>query len=188
VVDPDRVAQYQVEAARNAERSSAHEEAIRHYERALEVLRGQTTDEARVCDLLLSQGEAQLRAGRLKAARKRFARSAAIARRIGAVDCLALSALGYHGVYTAAGETDEQRIELLEEARTALDPADSPLRARVLARLADSLLWVARDRALELSEAAVVVPVAGSTTALEVAEWVLVLLAPRVEVVAVGRI
>jgi DNA-binding SARP family transcriptional activator len=155
VVDPERVAQYQVEAARNAERSSAHEEAIRHYERALEVLGGQTSDEARVCELLLSQGKAQLRAGRLKAARKRFARSAAIARRIGAVNSLALSALGYHGMYTAAGDTDEQRIELLEEARTALDPADSPLRARVLARLADSLLWVARDRALELSEEAV---------------------------------
>jgi DNA-binding SARP family transcriptional activator/KaiC/GvpD/RAD55 family RecA-like ATPase len=154
-VDAERAAEYSIEAARHARRSGAYEEAIGHYGRALELLEGARPDELQICDILLRRGRVQLRAGRLKEARGTFSRAADIARQTRAVDRLALAALGYHGMYTAAGEVDRKRIDLLEEAEAALESADSPLRVRVLARLADSLLWVARDRALELSGEAV---------------------------------
>jgi DNA-binding SARP family transcriptional activator len=154
-VEPERAAGHLTDAARHAQRSAAYEDAITHYDRAIEVLGGARSDDPRICELLLSEGRAQLRAGRLRDARGTFGRAAEIARRTGAVEHLALAALGFHGMYTAAGEVDRERIELLEEARTALGFTDSALRARVLARLADSLLWVAGERALQLSEEAV---------------------------------
>jgi DNA-binding SARP family transcriptional activator/tetratricopeptide (TPR) repeat protein len=154
-VDPERAAHYSIEAAQHARRTGAYEEAIAHYGRALELLDSGSPDEMRICDLLLLLGKVELRAGRLDDAQRTFARAADIARRTGAVDRLALAALGFHGMYTPAGHVDQRRIDLLEEAQAALGPTDSPLRARVLARLADSVLWLARDRALELSGEAV---------------------------------
>jgi DNA-binding SARP family transcriptional activator/tetratricopeptide (TPR) repeat protein len=153
-VDREDAAQYSIQAAKYARRSGAYEEAIAHYGRALELLEKAAPDEVRICDLLLAQGKVQLRAGRLEQAEQTFGQAADIARREGAVDRLALAALGFHGMYTAAGEVDERRIALLEEAEAALGDRDSALRVRVLARLADSLLWLTRDRALRLSKQA----------------------------------
>jgi DNA-binding SARP family transcriptional activator/KaiC/GvpD/RAD55 family RecA-like ATPase len=150
-VDPERAAHFSIEAAKYARRSGAYEEAIAHYGRALELLESGSPNEMQICDLLLALGKVELRAGRLDQAQQTFGRAADIARRTGATDRLALAALGFHGMYTAAGDVDRKRIDLLEEAEGALGSADTPLRARVLARLADSLLWLERDRALELS-------------------------------------
>jgi DNA-binding SARP family transcriptional activator/tetratricopeptide (TPR) repeat protein len=155
VVEAERVAFYSIQAARYARRSGAYEEAIAHYDRALEVLGKTARDELQICDLLLSRGKVQLRAGRLDEAEETFAGAADIARRAGAVDRFALAALGYKGMYTAAGEVDKQRIDLLQEAEAALGSDDSPLRVRVLAGLSHSLLWLAPDRALELTGEAV---------------------------------
>jgi DNA-binding SARP family transcriptional activator/tetratricopeptide (TPR) repeat protein len=155
VVEAERVAHYSVQAAGYARRSGAYEEAAVHYGRALEVLADAGGDELQICDLLLARGKVQLRAGRLEEAEKTFARAADIARRAGAVDRLALAALGFKGLYTPAGEVDKGRIDLLQEARAALGSEDTPLRVRVLAGLSYSLLWVAPDRALELTAEAV---------------------------------
>jgi len=155
VVEAERVAFYSIQAARYARRSGAYEEAIAHYDRALEVLGNAGGDELQICDLLLSRGKVQLRAGRLDEAEKTFAGAADIARRAGMVDRFALAALGFKGMYTAAGEVDRQRIDLLQEAEAALGSEDSPLRVRVLAGLSHSLLWLAPDRALELTGEAV---------------------------------
>jgi DNA-binding SARP family transcriptional activator/tetratricopeptide (TPR) repeat protein len=155
VVEAERVAYYSVQAAWYARRSGAYEEAIAHYGRALEVLANAGGDELQICDLLLSCGKVQLRAGRLEEAEKTFAGAAKLARRAGAVERLALAALGFKGMYTPAGEVDTKRIDLLQEAETALGSEDSPLRVRVLAGLSQSLLWLAPDRALGLTGEAV---------------------------------
>jgi DNA-binding SARP family transcriptional activator/tetratricopeptide (TPR) repeat protein len=155
VIEAERVAHYSIQAARYAKGSGAYEEAIAHYGRALELLANAEGDELQICDLLLERGKVQLRAGRLDEAERTFAGAANIARRSGAVDRFALAALGYKGMYTAAGEVDAKRIDLLKEAQAALGPDDSPLHVRVLARLSESLLWFAPDQALELSGLAV---------------------------------
>jgi DNA-binding SARP family transcriptional activator/tetratricopeptide (TPR) repeat protein len=151
VIEAERVALYSIQAARYAKRSGAYEEAIAHYGRALELLANAKGDELQICDLLLARGKVQLRAGRLDEAERTFAGAADIARQSGAVDRFTLAALGYQGMYTAAGEIDRKGIDLLQEAHAALGDDDSPLRVRVLARLSASLLWLEPELALELS-------------------------------------
>jgi DNA-binding SARP family transcriptional activator len=151
VVEPRRAAEYSIEAAEDAERRAAYAQAGAHYRHAVELLGEAEADPSEVCDRLLAQGKAWLRAGHLGGARDSFGEAAAIARQTGGAEKLAQAALGFHGRYTSAGEEDPERIDLLDEALEALDPADSVLRARVLARLADSLMWVDPDRELRLS-------------------------------------
>jgi DNA-binding SARP family transcriptional activator len=166
-VDSERAAHYSIRAAQYARRSGAYEEAVGHYRRALELLETESADERQICDLLIALGKVELRAGRLERARRTFGRAADIARQTGDSQRLASAALGFHGMYTAAGDVDRERIALLEEAQAALGTADDPLRVRVLARLADSLLWVERDRALVLSgEALAIARRVGDTDAI----------------------
>src|SRR5262249_16943007 len=98
-------------------------------------------------------------------AREVFLQAAAIARKLRtrgdssrAVAFLARAAVGFGKVWfvTGTGMVDEQLVRLLEEARTAFDESDSPLRARVLARLAAELRWSApREQRAALSQQAV---------------------------------
>jgi DNA-binding SARP family transcriptional activator len=154
-VDAQVAAEYAIKAAKHAEHSAAYEEADAQYHRAVELLRSVATDESMICGLLIARGKSQLRAGQLDDARRTFRDAAAIARRNGETEKLAHAALGFHGRYSPAGEVHRERIELLEEALEALDPANSALRARLLARLADSLLWAEGDREVRLSADAV---------------------------------
>ena len=58
--------------------------------------------------------------------------------------------------YMAGGVVDEELTAILEEALSRLPAADSPLRARLLARLADELSFSSRrDVSAKLSEQAV---------------------------------
>ena len=151
---------YLIAAARHAEGGGAFVEAIALYDRALDQLAA--SDQRQVCRLLIYKGRAMMRASSRKtAARETLARAAAIARDIGASDLLGRAALGFHGRYTAAGQVDRKRIELLEEARSALDrdgdtsrPAQV-LRTRVVARLSESYMWADVERARKLSREAV---------------------------------
>lgn len=122
----------------------AHEEAAIHYGRALELLGGIETSGERRCDLLLRLGDARWRAGDARGARSTFEEAIGAARRLGAVELLARAALGY---VTALGgfllfarfEAGATGADVLEEALSALPQGDSPLRARLLARLAVEL-------------------------------------------------
>jgi DNA-binding SARP family transcriptional activator/tetratricopeptide (TPR) repeat protein len=168
-VDPQHAAQHSINAAKDAELSAAYQQASTQYDRAIELLGAAGADESQICELLIAKGKADLRAGRLERARDTFRDAAAIARRTGEAEQLAHAALGFHGRYTAAAEVHRERIKLLEEALDALDPADGALRARVLARLGDSLLWSAGDRGRELSTEAVrmAAPLGNATATLE---------------------
>jgi hypothetical protein len=94
-------------------------------------------------------------ASEVPAARAAYQQAAQLAKRIGAPELLARAALGL-GLEFTTGTVDPVEVGLLEEILAALGEADSPLRARVLARLARALLFTRQvQRRLALSEQAV---------------------------------
>ena len=119
----------------------AYEESVRLLRLALASLDHSLEDRPLLrCDLLLELGEAQARSGDETAAKARFLDAAAIARDLGLTDRVASAALGYSGrlAWGRAGG-DAQLVPLLEAGVGAVGNVDSPLRARLLARLAGAL-------------------------------------------------
>jgi DNA-binding CsgD family transcriptional regulator len=143
-------------AGRQALELLAWEEAAGLFERALAALElAERPDQQQRCELLLALGEARMAASEVSAARAAYQQAGGLARRIGAPDLLALAALGL-GLEFTAGIVDLVEVRLLEEALAALGEADSPLRARLLARLARALLFTPQvERRLALSAQAV---------------------------------
>jgi hypothetical protein len=142
VGDVSTAVDYLVRAGDRAASLVAYEEAGLHYERALGLV-GASEDASRElrCELLLRLGDAHWRAGDTRAARGSFEQAAEVARRLGDGEMLARAALGYviglgGFLLFARFEAGATGIGLLEEALAALPAEDSPLRARVLARLA----------------------------------------------------
>ena len=145
--DVEKAVDYSVRAGERATALVAYDEAVTHYEQALQVLDcARPADEARRCALLLSLGEARDRSGNAPLAKEAFLAAADLARKLGATDLLARAALAFCGRWLGlveVGKVDVQLIGLLEEALTALGNAESPLRARLLGRLATELYFVA---------------------------------------------
>jgi hypothetical protein len=113
----------------------AYEGAAAEYRRALHALRFAGPDEAGRCELLLRLGAAQARAGEYQQAKESCLQAAEIARRLGAPEQLARAALGFGERQVEGGLVNRQLVALLREALDGLGPQDSPLRARLLARL-----------------------------------------------------
>ena len=164
----ERAVEYSVRAGDRAGSVLAYEDAARLYARALQLLG--TTDQPpeRQAELLLKLGHVQARAGDEEGARRSFEQAAAIGRRAGATETLARAALGYVAgpaparigfgglLLTTRFEAGATGLALLQQALEALPPADSPLRARVLARLATELYPTEyRERRLALSQEAI---------------------------------
>jgi DNA-binding SARP family transcriptional activator/tetratricopeptide (TPR) repeat protein len=139
--DAERAIDYARRAGRDAVRLLAYEEAARLYRMALAAL--ETTlvphNETR-CDLLLALGDAEARAGNMPEAKNAFLAASEIARHCGMPEALAHAAVGYGGriVWARAGH-DLRLVALLRDALAGLPPSDSPLRVRLLARLAGAL-------------------------------------------------
>jgi tetratricopeptide (TPR) repeat protein len=126
----------------------APDEAVRHYRHALDLLGLLPPDRDRESELLVSLGDAQARAGQLLPARQTFLKGATVARGYGIAEALTGAALGFAAlspIYTV----DTEAVELLESALSALPAGDHPLRARVLARLANSLFLSNDDARLD---------------------------------------
>jgi tetratricopeptide (TPR) repeat protein len=113
----------------------AYEEAAAQYQRALDALKFAGPDEPVRCELLLRLGAAQARAGDYPDAKETCLRAAEISRRLGPPEQLARAALGFGERQVEGGLVDWQLVALLQEALDGLRPQDSPLRARLLARL-----------------------------------------------------
>jgi tetratricopeptide (TPR) repeat protein len=113
----------------------AYEEAAGEYQRALHALQVAGPDEPGRCELLLRLGAAQARAGNYQQAKESCLRAAEVSRELGAAEQLARAALGYGERQVEGGLVDRQLVALLQEALDGLGPQDSPLRARLLARL-----------------------------------------------------
>ena len=135
--DLDKGVRYARHAGDRALALLAYEEAARLYETALDA---DPSNERARCELLVSLGEAEVRAGNTPAAKQAFLDAAGIARRIGLRRELARAAGGYarEDMYIRAGR-DDRLVPLLEEGLAALAEEDVELRARLLARLAGAL-------------------------------------------------
>jgi DNA-binding CsgD family transcriptional regulator len=143
-------------AGRRALELLAWEEAAGLFERALAALElADQPDQHQRCQLLLDLGEARMAASDVAAARAAYQQVGELARRIGLPEALARAGLGL-GLEFTSGIVDQVEVRLLEDALVALGGADSPLRARVLARLAKALLFTPQaERRLALSTEAV---------------------------------
>ncbi|MDQ3548709.1 MAG: AAA family ATPase, partial [Chloroflexota bacterium] len=142
----EQVVDYAGKAGDAAMNQLAWEQAVGHYRRAVEARdRSGKADPPETCQLLLKLGDAQNRSGPgsgdAPEARESFLRAARIARESGDAEQLAQAAIGYAGVNIVAAFGGQQQSALLVEALEALPPADSPLRVRVLARLAADLWY-----------------------------------------------
>jgi hypothetical protein len=162
--DAEVAVDYSTRAGDRAARLLAYEDAARHFGHALRLLTpGEASLEHR-CEILLRLGDAQARASDTEAAKASFRGAADIASRIGAPERLAQAAfgfvtsdepvrLGFGGLLiTAIFEHGTTGIVLLEDALAALPEGDSPMRARVLARLATALYTASgNERRLEIA-------------------------------------
>jgi DNA-binding SARP family transcriptional activator/tetratricopeptide (TPR) repeat protein len=150
----DKAVDYTRRAGDQALGQLAFEEAVRHYETALALV----DDGVTRCELLLALGEAHARAGDQRAAKQAMAEAAELAERHGLPEHLGRAALGYGGrIIWEVSRDDAQLVPLLERAIEAQGEGDSPLRVRLLARLAGGPLRDASfppERKARLSEEA----------------------------------
>jgi len=151
--DPAKAMDLSMRAAERASRLLAYEDAASHYERALETMRlpGAASIKHEEGPLLLSMAEANKRAGRPDRCRQASLQAAALARTTASSELLAKAALCIGSTLMGAlGRTDQEQVELLEEALRAFPPQDSVLRCRLLAQLSSALYYFT-DRRLSLS-------------------------------------
>lgn len=140
--DLDRALAYARRAGAHAAKTCAHEVTVRSYDMALRALRlAGAADDPRRADLLVLLGHALWRSGEFTRARQSALQAIEMARRVGAVDTLGRAALCYAGDLQGFGLVvcDDTVVALLDEALHRLDAADSPLRAALMARLAEEL-------------------------------------------------
>ena len=153
---PDRAIDFALAAARRADRMLAWEEAAQHYRAALRAreLAGAVDDHVRA-ELLLALGASEERAGLEEESRATFQAAIRTARQLGDPVLLARGALGVAGPWSALSRSDPERVALLDEALEALPDEDSPLRARLLARMSLELYYAGEpELRLALSEEA----------------------------------
>ena len=150
--EPGAAVPYLEQGAERAMAMAAYEQAAALW------LRAADTDAGRRGALLLSAGEALLRAGDPAGAAAHLAEASAIARRTGDSILLGRAAVARCGLGVEIVEIDQERVELLEEALASIparaDPADV---SALLARLAVELYYApSRSRSEALSADAVV--------------------------------
>ena len=105
---------YSARAARRALAALAYEEAVGHFERALEALElSNSPDDATRCELLLGLGESRAKASEFDHSRAAFQAAAELARTAGLGEHLARAALGLGRGWIEQGTADPAIIGLL---------------------------------------------------------------------------
>jgi serine/threonine protein kinase/class 3 adenylate cyclase len=140
--DAGKAADYAWWAGEQAVAQHAYEDAVGHFEAALELLSEVDDEPARGCELQLALGDARWRLGDTTAAKETFLSAANLARKLLLADAFARAALGYGGGiggFGIADRADETLLELLRAALKTLPEQDSVIRVRVLARLSVEL-------------------------------------------------
>ncbi len=155
--DVDKAILYAVRAGDAAMAMSAYDEAIPHFEHALQTLELKPSiDAGQRCDLLLRLGDAVNKAGEPKRALETLQEAATLARELRTPDLVARAGLALSTIWTGVGLVDGALIEILEEAIALLPDGDSSVRARVISALGRAHNFsVPRDRGVELSGIAV---------------------------------
>ncbi len=151
-----RAVQMATLAGRRSMEMLAWEDAAELFQRALAALElTERPGSQQRCELLLAVGEARMAASDVPAARTAYQQAGELARRIGSPEALARAGLGL-GLEFTSMIVDPVQVGMLEDALATLGEADSPLRARVLAGLARTLVSTPQvERRLALSEDAV---------------------------------
>jgi tetratricopeptide (TPR) repeat protein len=133
-----KAVRYAIDAAERALALYAFEDAIRLLTRARTAL-GQGAGEPHlVADVLIALAQVQIRRGKGALGRELCMEAMRIGRELGDAELLARAALAF-GLEITAALVDAELVKVLEEAQRALPATDSPLRARVLARLGAAL-------------------------------------------------
>jgi tetratricopeptide (TPR) repeat protein len=156
--DAEKAIHYAVRAAERATGLLAYEDAVGHYERALQALElKEQAKEGNRCELFLALGEAQTKAGDTEKARENFQVAAELARKEDDPEQLARAVLGIGAGPTGItfGRVDDFHVGLLKEALGALGKGDSALRARLLAQLSLALYYSPQGRRAQVSQEAV---------------------------------
>ncbi len=135
-----RAIEYWLRAAKQAHACAAYEEVLRSCRQALQLVEQYGASATETFDLLLASGDAMLRVGDREAALGVFVRAGALAREQGDAARLAAAALAYASI-EEAGVVDLPRIRFLEEGLAVLRDAELPVRAGLLARLAEALYF-----------------------------------------------
>jgi tetratricopeptide (TPR) repeat protein len=144
--DAEKALEFGIRAGRAALGRSSHEQALRHFERALDVWRTFNGSDAERCEILLGIGEAHRCAGAPELGHERFMEAVELARALCArgdvrADALfARAALGVGQLWGQMGTFDAPLVRLLEEACASLEEHD-PLHSRLLARMAVAYYW-----------------------------------------------
>jgi len=107
-----------LDAARDASRRLASEEAARHYTHSLDLVPGEAPRERAA--IALDLGVEQQRGGDLAQARRTFEGVVTVARDLDDPELLARAALGLHGLGIARREPGDHQIDLIDEARARL--------------------------------------------------------------------
>jgi tetratricopeptide (TPR) repeat protein len=158
VEGPGRAIDFALAAGRRADRLLAWEEAAHYYQGALRARQATSAARDRTGgELLLALGASEERAG-LEGARESFAQALAVARELEDPVLLSRAALGVAGPWSTLGREDPEVVAILEDALAGLGEEDSPLRARLHARLSLELYYAGQpERRLALSEEAVAI-------------------------------
>jgi tetratricopeptide (TPR) repeat protein len=143
--DVEKAVDYSRRAGHRALSHLAYEEAVTHFERALQALEiADDHDDGARCDVLIDLADGRERAGDALHAKATFTEAIAIARRLRDPLRFAWAAAGFAGVLNV-GVSNHEIISLLEEARGYFGDADGAAHSRVLARLAMEM-YFAEDR------------------------------------------
>jgi hypothetical protein len=146
--DPRKALEYSCRAGQEMMKLLAYEQAAELFELALSTTELVDPDPVQRAALLVAFGQARTRADHPEA-REILIDAAKAARAVDRPDLLAQAALGIHAYSATPGVTDQKAVDLLAEALDLMEPGDSPLRARLLARLAVALYFTpgsAEDR------------------------------------------
>lgn len=139
LADASRTVAYGQAAGDQAMLRLAYEEAARQFDRALELLReASPTDEQARCELLLKLSDARQNAGDFPAAREAARAALPIARSAGA-DLLGRVALSFAGPYGKPGTSNDEVVEVLEEALKVFGHEETSLKAKLITRLGTEL-------------------------------------------------
>ncbi len=133
-----RAVEFAARASSRALDLLAHDEAIVLIERAAAAVDAAGAPPLLRARVLLALGEARIRRGETTAGRNACCEAATLARGAGDGELVGRAALTYGRVFTFA-VVDPILVGMIEEALAALPAGDSPLRARLLARLGAAL-------------------------------------------------
>ena len=148
----EQAVDYAARAAKRAVGQLAYEEAVRLYERAIDVAASLPADDGRAWELQQGLGEALMRAGEVEGAQRALRAAAEHARHLDDPERLARTALASTPGSFSAGLVEPELVATLEEALERLDEAPSyddterraavdGLRCRLRVQLALALYW-----------------------------------------------